>query len=92
MTYRELTNLKRKQSRQTTKEIESILHPCPNINGYDILHEHLASGYIRFSAWKDNRHVDNRYVEFHRNELVGWTNFYQDQASNFSWVITGNIA
>jgi len=50
--------------RTTLKEVERILHPCPNIDGFDILHEHQkGTGNVIFTAWK-GQDVANKIRSF----------------------------
>lgn len=57
--------IQQKAWREERKIIESKLHPCPKIDGIDILHEHRGKQII-FSAWKGNDQLNNRYISIDR--------------------------
>jgi len=67
-----------KDIQKETKEIEHILHPVPIINGYEILHEHLRNGYIRFLAWDRTVHrpLNNRSFIVKRHDILTRDDFY----------------
>lgn len=75
-------------SKQERVELESILHPAPQIEGCDILHEHRPHGIIRFSLWRGDKSVNPFYVDFHRSEiLLCSTSFFNDYWQAFECLL-----
>ena len=68
----------RRAIKNETKEIEKILHPVPIINGYEIVHEHLRNGYIRFLALDKtvDKPLNNRSFIVKRIDILTRDNFY----------------
>ena len=68
------------------KEIESYLHPCPKINGLDILHRHQGQ-YIYFEAWDGNDRKNRSELRYHRDMvLLSGSDFYKHEADNLEWI------
>lgn len=90
MTLKELKRQHRKAQRAEFKEIESQLHPCPTINGFDILHEHKGQ-YITFSAWKEGNEKGGDYytrLGVHRQDVLHGEDFYSFQRENLEFLTT----
>ena len=84
-TYSDLKKARRKQQKEELKRIESVLHPCLNIGGIEILHEHKGQK-ITFSAWDDDKPINNRYSEFTRLYVLHCMDFYIRHANDLKWL------
>lgn len=91
MTYKELKSLQRKDARDRLKQVEKILHPCPIVEGIEILHEHIkGTGAIRFSGYTDKLGcLGGRYIEYDQNYVLSGDGFYEDEKDNMYWLATG---
>lgn len=90
MTHKEWKNQRRRQLYQERKQIESILHPPPEINGITIMHEH-TSHYIRFTAWKGDAQVNSRVIEYDRGSFVlmpeGYDFYNKELRAHFNYLM-----
>lgn len=73
----EATRERMKSYRKTFKEIEAKLHPCPTVNGCEILHTHYRSGRIVFTAWIGGQQATPYYFEVSRWDVWMCDNFYE---------------
>jgi hypothetical protein len=76
---------KRKIARDELKTIESRLHPCPVINGCDILHEHKGRKIV-FAAWKGNSPANRRTLDIDRLTVLNDQEFYAHFAEELKWL------
>ncbi len=68
------------------KEIETYLHPCPKVNGLDILHRHQGQ-YVYFDAWDGDDKKNTKFMQTHRQDvLVFKENFYKVKADDIEWL------
>jgi hypothetical protein len=74
----------RQWQRQILKKIEAILHPCPKINGVDILHEHKGK-YIIFSAWNGNNPINGKQLRYDRLWALE-EDFYVRHDESLDWL------
>jgi len=78
----------RKQTKEDTKKIESILHPDLFINGIEICHEHLRNGKIRFTAWiKDIPIKNGKQVVVSRHDVLTRSDFYLLYKRDLEWLV-----
>lgn len=82
---------RRQWQRETLKQIEAKLHPCPNINGVDILHEHRGR-MIVFTAWKGDDPLNNRHINISRDNVLALCDREGYPLSNdyLSWLVSDN--
>jgi hypothetical protein len=89
ITYSELKKQQAKFKREEKARLEAILHPCPTINGIDILHEHRGQ-MIVFSAWNGDNPVqplgNRRYGEYSRQYILNCGDFYKVHADDLKWL------
>jgi hypothetical protein len=85
ITYSELKKQQAKFKREEKARLEAILHPCPTINGIDILHEHKGQRII-FNAWKGDDRVNNRNANFSRWYVLNCEDFYKVHAEDLKWL------
>ncbi len=72
--------------RDEKKHIESKLHPCPTVNGFEVLHEHRNKDIV-FSAWKGDSKINNREVYLTRFDILTTKgNPYVIYAEEFKWL------
>lgn len=70
VTWKSMKSLQRKNAKKYLQEVESILHPNAKINGIDILHRHLTSGKIEFTAWKGDNQINNLMVILSKEDIL----------------------
>jgi lysozyme family protein len=80
-----------KKRRDERKQIETQLHPSPKINGYNIYHEHLRNGRIRFTAWDDNGTplINRKEFLISRLDILDYTapnEFYTRYKKDMEWL------
>jgi hypothetical protein len=85
ITYHELKKKQRQAKREELKEIEAKLHPCPVINGFDILHQHKGQKII-FSAWKGDEPLNRKTAEWSRDYVYFSQNFYAEERPYLEWL------
>jgi hypothetical protein len=93
MTLKELKAEQRRNHRRDLREIEKILHPCPVINGVEILHEHKrGTGQIEFVGYTEKDGVLGcRYIDYDPGYIQAGDKFYEDEADNMYWLATGEL-
>jgi|GEM_PF-3053620 len=93
MTYKEFMVEKRRARRRRMKEVEKILHPNLKLGDVDILHRHLPTGEVEFTAWRgDSRISDNRSLVFDKSYIAVSESpemFYQGEIEKWVYLITG---
>ena len=87
-TRAELKRQQRAITRAELKQIEARLHPCPTIDGLDILHEHRGQK-ILFSAWRNDLRANSREVVLRRTDVLLYEEPYTMFSSEFDWLVKG---
>jgi hypothetical protein len=83
-----MTNEQKKFNREERKQIEKILHPCPKINGIDILHEHQRNRKISFSAWLgENPFTKKKFLSDNDAVFFAGKNFYDCISESIAWLM-----
>jgi len=75
MTLKEFKAKQRQLQRKSLKHIEGILHPCPVIDGVEILHRHQGRK-IYFSAWKNDSPMNSKAIIWERDVFLDFPEGY----------------
>ena len=85
VTAKDVRREKRNLQKRELADIESKLHPCPTIDGIEILHEHRGRKII-FTAWKGDNPANNKLLEYSRDEVLYCVEFYGWNNEAINWL------
>ena len=70
---------------ESLKTIEKHLHPCPKINGLDIMHCHRGQ-HVYFDAWDGDNKANDRELKIHKQVVLSLPDFYNEFPDDLEWL------